>query len=138
MDMPMTLLSLCGAPAGCFSPSEAPQQAAAAGTLACPGLPSYYMSCAPYPARPWPEMCCDGRYSEALKSMCDSPLSAPAGVCLNASAPVEEVRVPASCAAGSESLCSCSELLAKHLIKSFDDCTQEAAIAACQSGACRH
>merc|ERR1711957_862538 len=33
---------------------------------------------------------------------------------------------------------SCSELIKKHLIKSFSYCTQSAAIAACKSGKCEH
>lgn len=44
----------------------------------------------------------------------------------------------ADCSIGGAGLCSCSELIAKHLIKSFDDCTQEAAVAACKSGECAH
>merc|ERR1711934_787343 len=41
-----------------------------------------------------------------------------------------------SCQVGGSDLCSCSQLLAKHIIKSFNDCTQEAAVAACKDGAC--
>ena len=44
----------------------------------------------------------------------------------------------ASCSAGSAALCGCSELLAKGLIASVGDCTQEAAIAACEAGKCAH
>jgi hypothetical protein len=41
------------------------------------------------------------------------------------------------CSAGSEDLCSCSELIRAGAIASFDDCTQEAAIDYCQKhGAC--
>ena len=81
-NVPMALLSLCGAPAGCFSTPEIEEVSPAA----CPGLPGAFMSCAGYPNRAWPEMCCDGRYSEALKSMCEVPLSAPVGVCRNTTA----------------------------------------------------
>ena len=49
-----------------------------------------------------------------------------------------ETGVDVDCSMGSPSLCSCSELLAKHLIDSFDGCTQEAAMDACKSGACAH
>jgi hypothetical protein len=37
------------------------------------------------------------------------------------------------CYAGSESLCGCSELIKRGVIKSFDDCTQQAAIDYCTS-----
>jgi hypothetical protein len=40
------------------------------------------------------------------------------------------------CFAGSENLCSCSELIERHIITGLDDCTQSAAIEACKSGAC--
>merc|ERR1712166_28803 len=43
-----------------------------------------------------------------------------------------------SCTVSSPALCSCSELISKHLIKDFNDCTQEAAIQACSDGACKH
>ena len=46
------------------------------------------MSCAHYPQRAWPNMCCDGRYDEALMSMCEEPQTAPFGVCVNVTAPV--------------------------------------------------
>merc|ERR1719408_89258 len=43
----------------------------------------------------------------------------------------------AQCIAGSPDLCGCSELIKLKVIKSFDDCTQEAAIAYCKKyGAC--
>jgi len=55
---------------------------------------------------------------------------------------VAEVAAPqevmAGCEVGGESLCSCSELISKKLIKSFDDCSQEAAMAACNAGQCKH
>lgn len=44
----------------------------------------------------------------------------------------------ADCSVGGAGLCSCSELLKKHIIDSFDDCTQERAVAACISGNCKH
>ena len=43
-----------------------------------------------------------------------------------------------SCTVGSAALCSCSELISRHLIKEFNDCTQEAAIQACSDGSCKH
>jgi len=43
-----------------------------------------------------------------------------------------------SCEVSGENLCSCSKLLHKRLITSFDDCTQEAAVAACKAGTCFH
>merc|ERR1712046_48838 len=42
----------------------------------------------------------------------------------------------ADCSIGSPNLCGCSQLIEKHIIKSMDDCTQEAAIAACKAGTC--
>merc|ERR1711865_827707 len=42
------------------------------------------------------------------------------------------------CSVGGSGLCSCSELIAKKIIKSFDDCTQEAAMSACTDGQCSH
>lgn len=53
-----------------------------------------------------------------------------------AAAARETAEAAGRCQAGSTALCSCSQLIAKRLIKSLDDCTQEAAIAACSSGAC--
>lgn len=40
------------------------------------------------------------------------------------------------CSVGGSSLCGCSELISRGLIDSFDDCSQSAAVAACESGAC--
>merc|ERR1711907_607160 len=37
-----------------------------------------------------------------------------------------------ACQVGGSDLCSCSQLIAKHIIKSFNDCPQEAAVAACK------
>lgn len=48
------------------------------------------------------------------------------------------VAAGADCTVGGGGLCGCSELIQKHLIKSFDDCTQDAAVAACRSGSCAH
>ena len=45
---------------------------------------------------------------------------------------------PAQCDAGSDSLCGCSELIERHLIKYIDECTQEPAIAACEDIKCAH
>jgi len=42
------------------------------------------------------------------------------------------------CSVGGQSLCSCSELLAKHLLSSMEECTQEAAMRSCRSGLCAH
>jgi len=43
----------------------------------------------------------------------------------------------ADCKAGSEDLCSCSQLMKRGAIDSFDDCTQEAAIDYCEkNGPC--
>ena len=43
----------------------------------------------------------------------------------------------ADCKAGSEDLCSCSQLMKRGVIDSFDDCTQEAAVEYCeQHGTC--
>merc|ERR1712216_429398 len=42
------------------------------------------------------------------------------------------------CSVGGAGLCSCSELIAKKIIKSIDDCTQEAAMKACSDGRCSH
>ena len=42
------------------------------------------------------------------------------------------------CYAGSNALCTCSELIANGAIKSIDDCTLEAAISACKDGVCAH
>jgi len=44
--------------------------------------------------------------------------------------------IACACEVGGDDLCSCSELLHKGLIQSFDDCTQSAAVSACKSGAC--
>ena len=49
-----------------------------------------------------------------------------------------EVATASGCYAGAPSLCSCSELVSKGVIKSIDDCTMSAAVKACQSGACSH
>lgn len=42
------------------------------------------------------------------------------------------------CSVGGQGLCGCSELIEKHIIKSMNDCTQGAAVAACLSGSCSH
>jgi len=44
----------------------------------------------------------------------------------------------ADCSIGGSGLCSCSELIGKHLIDSMDDCTQSAAMDACKTGKCSH
>merc|ERR1712166_1732475 len=43
---------------------------------------------------------------------------------------------PPQCSVGSRNLCSCSELMKRHLVKSIDDCTQADAIAACRDARC--
>eukprot|EP00933_Yihiella_yeosuensis_P060188 TRINITY_DN6235_c0_g1_i1.p1 TRINITY_DN6235_c0_g1~~TRINITY_DN6235_c0_g1_i1.p1 ORF type:complete len:218 (-),score=37.86 TRINITY_DN6235_c0_g1_i1:51-704(-) len=68
----------------------------------------------------------------------DAVSACKSGKCLHSKPRLVESREEGSCKVGSDSLCSCSELLKLHLISSLDDCTQSAAVSACSSGKCSH
>jgi len=48
----------------------------------CQNLASYYINCSTFGV---PNLCCDGRYQEALKDMCKHPDTTPPGTCVSQS-----------------------------------------------------
>ena len=84
--------------------------------------------------------CCEGACGASLRKQ--RQMKAMQALLVMTLAVAAVVAFPASnvtagkCSVGSNDLCSCSQLIAKKIIKGLDDCTQEVAIAACKDGKC--